>query len=274
MTLEGRAKHYKEFKCGKQRVMVATSAFGLGVDIDDICEVILFGLPEKGSELVQLAGRGGRDVTRLCLVRLVARSLDLKDCEVEVGKLASRRFCLRKVILRDILRSDELLPPKDLCCSVCKAEERPRVFVTELESTSLLPCPGASSKTSSKNRPTTRTRTSTRRVLAAQRSALRTELVKFRKTAGRSYYKTRGLDGVLSMAVIAKLVKQCNTVSSEEDVRKLGVVRDFSLAVLQLVEYHIPRTVATNVQSCGWDGTRTIPETATSDVLRDISNVP
>ena len=44
--------------------------------------------------------------------------------------------------------------------------------------------------------------------------------------------------------------------------------------MLQLVEYHIPRTVATNVQSCGWDGTRTIPETATSDVLRDISNVP
>ena len=41
---------------------------------------------------------------------------------------------------------------------------------------------------------------------------------------------------MLSMAVIAKLVKQCNTVSSEEDVRKLGVVRDFSLAVLQLVE--------------------------------------
>jgi hypothetical protein len=43
MTLEDRTRHYKEFKLGKQRVMVATSAFGLGVDIDDIDEVIVFG---------------------------------------------------------------------------------------------------------------------------------------------------------------------------------------------------------------------------------------
>ena len=57
MTLEGRSQHYGEFKCDKQRVMVATSAFGLGVDIDDISEFILFGLPDSGSELVQLAGR-------------------------------------------------------------------------------------------------------------------------------------------------------------------------------------------------------------------------
>ena len=38
-------------------MLVATSAFGLGVDISDISEVILFGVPDKGSELVQLAGR-------------------------------------------------------------------------------------------------------------------------------------------------------------------------------------------------------------------------
>ena len=34
MTLEGRSQHYGEFKCGKQRVMVATSAFSLGEDIN------------------------------------------------------------------------------------------------------------------------------------------------------------------------------------------------------------------------------------------------
>ena len=79
MTLEGRSQHYGEFKCGKQRVMVATSAFSLGEDIDDISEVILFGLPDSGSELVQLAGRGGRDPLRLCLVRCVAHCQDRRQ---------------------------------------------------------------------------------------------------------------------------------------------------------------------------------------------------
>ena len=88
VTWDRRAKHYKEFKLGKQRVMVSTGAFGLGVDIDDIDEVVLFGLPEKGSELVQLTGPGGIDATRPCLVRFVPHFLDLKECEVEVGKLA------------------------------------------------------------------------------------------------------------------------------------------------------------------------------------------
>ena len=60
MTLQGRSQHYRDFKSGRQRVMVATSAFGLGIDINDITEVILFSAPNKGSGLVQLAGRGGR----------------------------------------------------------------------------------------------------------------------------------------------------------------------------------------------------------------------
>ena len=110
MSLEGRSQHYENFKSGRQRAMVDTSAFGLGIDIDDITEVILFGVPDKASELVQLAGRAGRDSRRLCPVRFVAHARDLKYTGPDVVKLCSNTSCLRKVIIRDILQSEELLP--------------------------------------------------------------------------------------------------------------------------------------------------------------------
>ena len=82
--------------------MVATSAFGLGIDINDITDVILYSVPNKGSELVQPAGREGRDPRRLCLVPFVVRPQDLKESDSAVVKLASNTACLRKVILREI----------------------------------------------------------------------------------------------------------------------------------------------------------------------------
>ena len=232
MSLECRSQHYENFKSGRQRAMVATSAFGLGIDIDDITEVILFGVPDKTSELVQLAGRGGRDSRRLCLVRFVAHARDLKDTGPDVLKLCSNTSCLRKVIIRDILQSEELLPASDLCCSFCSSIERPRVFVTKIPCTddgTPIPCRSGALRS--------------RRVLAGQRVALKQSLLKFRETAGGTRFRRRGLDGVLSMAVIDKIVKRCNKICSEEDVVPLGVVKEFSAPVFQLIEGHIPNTV-------------------------------
>ncbi|XP_062511413.1 uncharacterized protein LOC134187317 [Corticium candelabrum] len=174
MTLEGRSQHYGEFKCGKQQVMVATSAFGLGVDIDDISEVILFGLPDSGSELVQLAGRGGRDPLRLCLVWFVAHSQDrrLSVCNNEIVTLASNKVCLRRVLVYKILQSEDPLPDSDLCCSFCNAsDERPHILQPEVDCTlPLPPIPCRSAPLRS------------RRVVAGQRAALRKALLELRWT--------------------------------------------------------------------------------------------
>ena len=232
MTTDGRTEHYQQFKSGKERVLVATSAFGLGVDISDISEVILFGVPDKGSELVQLAGRGGRDPMRMCLVRFVVRAQDLKECDSEVVKLASGKFCLREVILRDLLWSDESLPASDLCCSFCCSSQRPRVFQPELPCT-LLPTPTACQTGSVRSR----------RVLAAQRAALKFALLELRQTAGGTRFRMRGLDGVLSKSMIENIVKQCNKICCEADVVALGVVKEFSVRVFELVDFHVPRTV-------------------------------
>ena len=49
------------FRCGHLTVLVATSAFGEGIDIPDIRHVVLYHLPFNEIEFNQMSGRAGRD---------------------------------------------------------------------------------------------------------------------------------------------------------------------------------------------------------------------
>ncbi len=51
----------RAFRNGEVRVVVATSAFGEGVNIPDIRDVVLYHLPFNDVEFNQMSGRGGRD---------------------------------------------------------------------------------------------------------------------------------------------------------------------------------------------------------------------
>jgi hypothetical protein len=56
-----RIEQISKFKSGEKSIMVSTSAFGLGVDVSDISNVIILGLCRTLSDLVQQIGRGGRN---------------------------------------------------------------------------------------------------------------------------------------------------------------------------------------------------------------------
>ena len=51
----------KSWQSGVIKVMVATTAFGLGVDQPDVETVVRIGVPPTMEELVQEFGRAGRD---------------------------------------------------------------------------------------------------------------------------------------------------------------------------------------------------------------------
>ena len=51
----------QSWKNGVIKVMVATTAFGLGVDQPDVETVVRIGVPPTMEELVQEFGRAGRD---------------------------------------------------------------------------------------------------------------------------------------------------------------------------------------------------------------------
>ena len=58
---EERAKIENYFRSGELNVLVATSAFGEGIDIPNIRNVILYHMPFSYLEFNQMAGRAGRD---------------------------------------------------------------------------------------------------------------------------------------------------------------------------------------------------------------------
>jgi single-stranded-DNA-specific exonuclease len=49
------------FRAGEARVLVSTSAFGEGIDIPDISDVVLYSLPFSAAAFNQMSGRAGRD---------------------------------------------------------------------------------------------------------------------------------------------------------------------------------------------------------------------
>lgn len=61
MSPKDKENNVEKFRSGKCKVMIATSAFGLGVDIPNIHLIIHAGLPLGFSDYVQQIGRGGRD---------------------------------------------------------------------------------------------------------------------------------------------------------------------------------------------------------------------
>lgn len=61
LSREERTRIEELFRSGALQVLVATSAFGEGIDIPDIRHVVLYHLPFSDIEFNQMAGRAGRD---------------------------------------------------------------------------------------------------------------------------------------------------------------------------------------------------------------------
>ena len=64
MTKAERTEVQERFKRGATPVIVATSAFGMGIDIPNIRGVVHFGIPGSVEDYCQAAGRAGRDGLR------------------------------------------------------------------------------------------------------------------------------------------------------------------------------------------------------------------
>jgi ATP-dependent DNA helicase RecQ len=77
MAKEARIKNQNDFVSGAVRIIVATSAFGMGVDKSDVALVIHYDIADSLENYIQEAGRAGRDEEMTADCRILFNEEDL-----------------------------------------------------------------------------------------------------------------------------------------------------------------------------------------------------
>ena len=131
---EERATAQDAFLSGRAQVVVATTAFGMGIDKPDVRLVLLYNLPESLESYVQMVGRAGRDGEPSQTVLLHGRG-DARSLErFAVGDVPTRGELIG--VLR-LLRERPVVDPDELAGVIGDGHD-PRVLVGMLEQVGLL----------------------------------------------------------------------------------------------------------------------------------------
>ena len=101
------------------RLVIATSALGMGINIPNIHRVIHYGIPESIESYVQEVGRGGRDGSRVLAV-LYYRNYHMRHCDTEMRTFIKNKDSCRRLHILNFfgVKAKEMSILHD-CCDVC-----------------------------------------------------------------------------------------------------------------------------------------------------------
>lgn len=102
------------------RLVIATSAFGMGVDCPDIRTVVHWGLPSTLEEYVQETGRSGRDGYPATAILYRKKGGRFSNKKVK-DYAENESVCRRKLLFQDFIRfsQDDIHVKGSVCCDLC-----------------------------------------------------------------------------------------------------------------------------------------------------------
>ena len=110
---------------GKVRIIIATTALGMGVDIKGLHRVINYGPPSDNESYIQELGRAGRD-GKQSEALLIFHGRQLRHCTPEMLEYLKSTSCRRSKLLelfdKGTVSSYSFSRAKHLCCDVCALE--------------------------------------------------------------------------------------------------------------------------------------------------------
>lgn len=105
---------------GKIRLMIATTAFGMGVDIEDVTRVIHWGIPSTIEEYVQETGHSGRNGSAALAILYIQGSKGHVTSRMR-QYIENKSLCRRKVLFQDFLMcTDNVNVSGCQCCDICE----------------------------------------------------------------------------------------------------------------------------------------------------------
>ncbi len=93
---------------GEKRIIVATNAFGMGIDKEDVRYVIHYEIPTSIENYVQEAGRAGRDGRAAkCIIFYNKEDLDKNFQLIKLGEIKSKEIkSLLRVLQENFRKSN------------------------------------------------------------------------------------------------------------------------------------------------------------------------
>ncbi|XP_061168806.1 uncharacterized protein LOC133178054 [Saccostrea echinata] len=128
---------------GVLKVVVCTSALGMGVDIKNCQNIILYGPPRNVVDLVQIVGRAGRDGCNASAL-LLCSSYKIGHVDKNMKGIINDDACRRKNIMKHFMYAEVMFDQElHRCCDncaqkcLCKKCEMPYLESLDIDSHTL-----------------------------------------------------------------------------------------------------------------------------------------